>query len=148
MEIDAHNSLTGIATVALVALLCGIAMERFRQPALVGYILAGVLMGPSAFSVVEDSAQIDILAELGVLLLLFIVGMELSLRSFRRIWRLTIMVTAFQIFGSVGAMLFMSLFFELKIELAEQGRLSREGHAQNLIRLMPLVKDLIQGLAE
>ena len=118
MEIDAHNSLTGIATVALVALLCGIAMERFRQPALVGYILAGVLMGPSAFSVVEDRAQIDILAELGVLLLLFIVGMELSLRSFRRIWRLTIMVTAFQIFGSVGAMLFMSLFFELKIELA------------------------------
>ena len=114
MEIDAHNSLTGIATVALVALLCGIAMERFRQPALVGYILAGVLMGPSAFSVVEDRAQIDILAELGVLLLLFIVGMELSLRSFRRIWRLTIMVTAFQIFGSVGAMLFMSLFFLIR----------------------------------
>jgi CPA2 family monovalent cation:H+ antiporter-2 len=118
MEVDVHNSLTGIATVVLIALVCGIVMERFRQPALVGYILAGVLMGPSAFSVVENRVQIDILAELGVLLLLFIVGMELSLRSFRRIWRLTIMVTAFQIFGSVGAMLFLSLFFDLKIELA------------------------------
>ena len=42
----------------------------------------------------------------------------------------------------------VSAYPELKIELAEQGRLSREGHAQNLIRLMPLVKDLIQGLAE
>jgi CPA2 family monovalent cation:H+ antiporter-2 len=118
MEVNAHNSLTGIATVIFVALVCGIAMERFRQPALVGYILAGVLMGPSAFSIVEDRAQIDTLAELGVLLLLFIVGMELSLRSFRRIWRLTVMVTAFQIFGSVSTMLFLSMFFGFKIELA------------------------------
>ncbi len=118
MNVDVHNSLTGIATVILVALVCGIIMERFRQPALVGYILAGVLMGPSAFSIVEDREKIDILAELGVLLLLFIVGMELSLRSFRRIWRLTVMVTAFQIFGSVSTMLFLSMFLDLNIELA------------------------------
>ena len=118
MESDVHNSLTGIAAVVLAALVCGIAMERFRQPALVGYILAGVLLGPSAFAVVEDRAQIDVLAELGVLLLLFIVGMELSLRSFRRIWRLTVMAMAFQVFGSVSAMLFLSTFFDLKTELA------------------------------
>ncbi len=118
MEVYVNSSLTIIATVVLVALVCGIAMERFRQPALVGYILAGVLMGPSAFSIVEDRGQIDILAELGVLLLLFIVGMELSLRSFRRIWRLTVMVTGFQIIGSVGTMLFLSMFFDLTIELA------------------------------
>lgn len=118
MEADVHNSLTGIAAVVLAALVCGIAMERFRQPALVGYILAGVLLGPSAFAVVEDRAQIDVLAELGVLLLLFIVGMELSLRSFRRIWRLTVMAMACQVFGSVSAMLFLSTFFDLKTELA------------------------------
>lgn len=118
METDVHNSLTGIAIVILAALICGIAMERFRQPALVGYILAGVLLGPSAFAVVENREQIDVLAEMGVLLLLFVVGMELSLRSFRRIWRLTVLATLFQIGGSVGAMLLLSLVFDLKIEVA------------------------------
>jgi len=78
MEADVHSNLTGIAVVALAALVCGIAMERLRQPALVGYILAGVLLGPSGFALVENREQIDVLAELGVLMLLFIVGMELS----------------------------------------------------------------------
>lgn len=118
MEGDVHSSLTAIAAVILAALICGIAMERFRQPALVGYILAGILLGPSVLAFVEDREQIDVLAEMGVLLLLFVVGMELSLRSFRRIWRLTVLVTLFQIGGSVGAMLLMSMVFGLKIELA------------------------------
>ena len=118
MESDVHSSLTAIAAVILAALVCGIVMERFRQPALVGYILAGVLLGPSVLAFVENREQIDVLAEMGVLLLLFVVGMELSLRSFRRIWRLTVVATLFQIGGSVGAMLLMSVVFDLKIELA------------------------------
>ncbi|NQW02194.1 MAG: cation:proton antiporter, partial [Rhodospirillales bacterium] len=118
METDVHSSLTAIAAVVLAALVCGIAMERFRQPALVGYILAGVLLGPSALAVVENREQIDVLAEMGVLLLLFIVGMELSLRSFRRIWRLTVLATLMQIGGSVGAMLLLSMVFDLRIETA------------------------------
>ncbi len=115
----AHISeLTGIALVVLAALLCGMAMERLRQPALVGYIMAGVLLGPSALAVVENREQIDVLAELGVLMLLFIFGMELSLRSFRRIWRLALMVVTFQVSASVGAMLLMSVAFGWPLGLA------------------------------
>jgi CPA2 family monovalent cation:H+ antiporter-2 len=93
-------------------------MERLRQPALVGYIMAGVLLGPSALAVVENREQIDVLAELGVLMLLFIVGMELSLRSFRRIWRLALTVVTFQVSASVGAMLLMSVAFGWPLGLA------------------------------
>lgn len=107
----AHSNLTGIAVVVLAALVCGMAMERLRQPALVGYILAGVLLGPSALAVVENREQIDVLAELGVLMLLFIVGMELSLRSFRKIWGFALLVTGFQIGASVGVMLLLSMAF-------------------------------------
>ena len=115
----AHTSeLTGIAMVVLTALLCGMVMERLRQPALVGYILAGVFLGPSALAVVENREQIDVLAELGVLMLLFIVGMELSLRSFRRIWRLALMVVTFQVSASVGVMLLMSMAFGWSLGLA------------------------------
>ena len=114
----AHSNLTGIAVVVLAALVCGMAMEKLRQPALVGYILAGVLLGPSALAVVESREQIDVLAELGVLMLLFIVGMELSLRSFRKIWGFALLVTGFQICASVGVMLLLSMAFGWSTGLA------------------------------
>ena len=106
-----HSNLTGIAVVVLAALLCGIAMERLRQPAIVGYILAGVLLGPSALALVENRDQVVVLAELGVLMLLFVVGMELSLRVFRRLWRLAVTATLFQIGASTAVMLVLSRFF-------------------------------------
>ena len=111
MEIPLQSGLTGIALVALAALGCGMAMERLRQPAIVGYMLAGVLLGPSALGLVEDRAQINTLADLGVLLLLFLVGMELPLRLFRKLWRLALSATLMQIAGTVGVMLLLSRLF-------------------------------------
>ena len=107
----AQTELTGIAAVALAAVVCGIVMERLRQPAIVGYILAGALLGPSGLGLVSDRGQVDVLAELGVLMLLYVVGMELSLRSFRRLWRLALLVTAIQIGASTGVMLLFSRAF-------------------------------------
>ncbi|WES30308.1 cation:proton antiporter domain-containing protein [Varunaivibrio sulfuroxidans] len=102
METAAHTDLTGVALVVVAALLCGVGMERLRQPALIGYMLAGVILGPSGLALVEDRARVDALAELGVLLLLFVVGLELSLRVFRRIWKITVVATLGQIVASVA----------------------------------------------
>ena len=107
MDGYAHEALTGIAAVALVALVCGMILERLRQPAIVGYILAGALLGPSGLGFVEDRTGIDNLAELGVLMLLFLIGMELSVRAFRRVWVIALVTTAVQISASVGVMLIL-----------------------------------------
>ncbi|HEX9568148.1 MAG TPA: cation:proton antiporter [Rhodospirillales bacterium] len=117
-ETALQSNLTGIAIVVLAALVCGMSMERFRQPAIVGYILAGVLLGPSALAVVESRASIDVLAELGVLMLLFLIGMELSLRLFRRIWVLGLLVTTFQVAASVGVMVLLSMALGWPLGLA------------------------------
>jgi CPA2 family monovalent cation:H+ antiporter-2 len=97
--------LTGMAFVIVAATLCGVAMTRLRQPAIVGYIIAGVLLGPSGFGLVTDRAQVGALAELGVLMLLYFIGMELSLRSFRITWRIGLFSTLIQIGASLAAML-------------------------------------------
>ena len=102
--------LTGMALVIVAATLCGVVMTRLRQPAIVGYILAGVLLGPSGLGFVSDRAQVGALAELGVLMLLYFIGMELSLRSFRVTWRIGLFSTLIQIGVSLAAMLVVQQF--------------------------------------
>lgn len=106
------SELTGIAIVAVAATLCGMLFVRVRQPAIVGYIFAGLVLGPSGLGLVEDREAIGLLAELGVLLLLFFIGMELSLRSFRQIWRVALITTMFQIGVSLGLTIGISRFFD------------------------------------
>ncbi len=104
MELQ-HPELTAAAIVAMVALLCGVVMTRFRQPAIVGYILAGVALGPSGLALVSNRDAVSTLAEFGVLMLLFVVGIELDLRRFVQGWKVALFTTVIQIGGSVGAAL-------------------------------------------
>jgi len=94
-------NLTAIAIVFSVALLCGLILMRFKQPAIVGYILAGVILGPSGFGVIEETEAAKTLAELGVLLLLFLIGMELSLRAFKTVYKLASLIVLVQVLLSV-----------------------------------------------
>lgn len=112
------TELTGIAIVAVAATLCGIFMVRYKQPAIIGYILAGVILGPSGLGFVENREYISLLAELGVILLLYFIGMELSLRSFRVIWKLAIVATLAQIGGSTLAAVTLSRLFGWPTEYA------------------------------
>jgi CPA2 family monovalent cation:H+ antiporter-2 len=98
------QSLTGLAIVALAALVCGAAMQRLKQPPVMGYILAGAILGPTGAGLVENREFISMLAELGVLMLLFLIGMELSLRAVREVWRVALATTAVQILVGVLAM--------------------------------------------
>ncbi|MDA0661418.1 MAG: cation:proton antiporter [Proteobacteria bacterium] len=109
---EAGFELTGIAVVAGAATLCGTLMTRLGQPAIVGYILAGILLGPSGLQLISDRTQVGSLAELGVLLLLYFVGMEMSLRNFRRAWRIAVFSALIQIGVSVGLVLGLTRFFD------------------------------------
>jgi len=103
--------LTGIAIVALAALGCGLLFTRFKQPAILGYVIAGIVLGPSGFSMIEDRENVTLLAELGVLLLLFILGLELNLRSFREIWKVSVGCVLLQVVASTGMVFLASFVF-------------------------------------
>ena len=104
--------LTGIAVVAVAATICGMIFVRLRQPAIVGYIIAGIILGPSGFELVQNREAISFFAELGVILLLYFIGMELSLRSFRHIWRIAVVTMLFQVGISVGVTFLIGTYFE------------------------------------
>ncbi|MEM7073412.1 MAG: cation:proton antiporter, partial [Pseudomonadota bacterium] len=109
--IENANHLTGVAMVAFAATLCGGAFARLGQPAIIGYILAGAVLGPGGLGLVENREAITVLAELGVILLLYFVGMELSLQSFRAIWRLSITTAMAQIIIATGCMVGVGSLF-------------------------------------
>ena len=90
------TDLSGLAYVVITALACGMAFAHFKQPPLVGYLLAGVLLGPTGFELVQSEGMIAGFAEIGVLMLLFIVGMELSVRTLKYTWRLALPAVAMQ----------------------------------------------------
>ena len=94
-------NLTAIAIVFSVALLCGLLLMRFKQPAIIGYIVAGVILGPSGFQIIEETEAAKTLAELGVLLLLFLIGMELSLRAFKTVYKLATIIVLAQVVLSI-----------------------------------------------
>ncbi|KAB1076870.1 YbaL family putative K(+) efflux transporter [Methylobacterium soli] len=73
-----------IAIIALglvLAFLCGMAAQRLRLPPLVGYLLAGVLVGPYTPGFVGNSGLAGQLAEIGVILLMFGVGLHFSIKD-------------------------------------------------------------------
>ncbi len=106
----ANPELVSLVVIALAALITGIIFTRFRQPALVGYILTGLFLGPSGAGLIDNRESITFLAELGVLLLLYFVGMELSLRGFRAVWIVATLTACLQIIAAVGIMLLVSRF--------------------------------------
>ncbi|HEX9286147.1 MAG TPA: cation:proton antiporter [Thermoanaerobaculia bacterium] len=77
--------LAPLALVFLAALAAAYILNRLRQPPLIGYLLAGVLLGPHGLGFVKDVGTVEALAQVGVVLLLFTVGLELPLSSLRRL---------------------------------------------------------------
>lgn len=81
--------LKDLVIVFLVALVVVLALRRLHVPAIAGFILAGMLVGPKVLNIVDDVHQVEVLAEIGVALLLFGIGLEMSLERMRRLWRLS-----------------------------------------------------------
>jgi Kef-type K+ transport system membrane component KefB len=82
---------THAAPFAEMALLLGITAAagalatRLKQPVLIAYIVVGILVGPAVFGLVQAHDQIDLLAQIGVAVLLFLVGLKLDLQHVRHI---------------------------------------------------------------
>ena len=77
--------LTDLFIVLLAAKLGDELFRRLRQPTLVGEILAGLLVGPAVFGLVEPGEVLEVFAELGVVFLLFWVGLETKLSDLREV---------------------------------------------------------------
>ena len=79
------TGLLDILILLLAAMVLGGLCERLKQSVILGYLLAGTLLGPNALDLMPNHEAVATIAELGVALLLFTIGLEFSWRRLRGI---------------------------------------------------------------
>lgn len=91
-----------VAALLAICAVVGVVARMLRQPLLVGFIAAGILVGPTGFALVEESAEIELLATIGIALLLFVVGLKLDLRLVRVVGTVAVVAGLVQMAFSTG----------------------------------------------
>ncbi len=97
-----YQLLRDLAIIFAGSLLVILVFHRLKLPALPGFIVAGVLLGPNALGLVSDVHQVESLAEVGVILLLFTIGIEFSLSRLREMGRQVVIGGGAQVLLTVG----------------------------------------------
>ncbi|MCG2792021.1 MAG: cation:proton antiporter [Weeksellaceae bacterium] len=78
-----NELLWSICVLSLTILILGFILKHFSQPYLIAYIVAGVLLGPDLIGIFSDTKEIELVGELGILLLMFFLGLEINIPNKR-----------------------------------------------------------------
>ena len=104
--------LINFVLLSFVALVIGIFLRHLKQPIVIGYIITGVVVGPYGFGLVKNQDIISALGSIGVILLLFFVGIEFPLSRIMEHWKIAIIGTLLQIILSLGIVFIFGNFFD------------------------------------
>jgi CPA2 family monovalent cation:H+ antiporter-2 len=99
-----------LVLLSIGIIVLGFILKILKQPYIIAYILAGVLMGPSGFEFLVDEQLISNLGSFGLVLLLFFIGMEISLPKLIANWKISVFGTLIQVFFSVAAVFGIGYF--------------------------------------
>lgn len=129
-EIPRTSFITDLAIIMIIASIVTLAFFKIRQPLIIGYLFAGMLIGPlspiwgSIFTdkgistptggILSDLGILNIFADLGVILLLFVIGIEFPFSKIRSIGRIAIGTATVGLFITLGAVFYFSSLLGLK----------------------------------
>ena len=105
-----HEVISNIAVSIVSAAVLGLGMKILKQPLMLGYLIAGVLIGPHGFQFIDDYQEITTIAEIGLILLLFMIGLEIDLKKMLSAGKLVIVTGVFQFPLSVAVALSVNFF--------------------------------------
>lgn len=108
-----NDVFTQLSLVIVVAGAVSILMRLLRQPLIMGYILTGILVGPTFLHLIHEKDAFETFSEIGIALLLFIIGLELSVTAIRRLGK-PVFITAVALLGimvSIGYLIGTAMHF-------------------------------------
>lgn len=92
-----ENLIPTFVMVIFIILVVSLLLKLFRQPYVIAYIVAGMILGPSLLGVVQDKQQWELMGEIGIIMLMFFIGMEVSFPKLLSKWRIAIVGSILQI---------------------------------------------------
>lgn len=104
-----HEFLRESVTILAAAIAVLLISNRLRIPAVVGFLLTGVLIGPSGLRLVPDTERVEMFAEIGVVFLLFSIGLEFSLERLKQIRRYFFLGGTIQALVTLGLIVLLAL---------------------------------------
>lgn len=96
------NTFSELSIILAVATVVAVAAKLLRQPLIIGHIITGLIVGPYALNLIETPDTLRVFSELGVALLLFIVGLQLSPRVIREVGRVSLVTGIGQVVFTTG----------------------------------------------
>lgn len=85
-----QNAFFEISVIVLIAATLAYAVSKFRQPSIIGYILTGIIVGPSFLNLITATETVNALSEFGVTLLLFTVGLNLNPKMIKNLGKVAV----------------------------------------------------------
>lgn len=117
-----------IVVILLVSLPIIFLFKKINLPSIVGFLIAGMLIGPYGFNLIKSVGQISVMAEIGVILLMFTIGLEFSLSQLIRIKKYLLLAGGLQlaitipigalVFSAMGISIYQSIFFGMLVSLS------------------------------
>jgi len=118
--VGAWETFLSLLILFTAALAMGTLAEELKQYAIIGYLAAGMLVGPNVLGWVGSSETVSLFADLGVALLMFSVGLEFSIEKLIKLKQITLLGGAGQVFltSAAAALIFRALGFDWGVSLA------------------------------
>ena len=110
------DSLIPVYTLIIVSILIiGLVFKRIRIPYVVSYLFVGIFLGPDGIGFVQDTLLLRQFETIGLVFLLFFVGMEISLQELLKNWKIPIIGTIIQIAVTVGIIFLLGTFLDWRL---------------------------------
>src|SRR5215204_2328078 len=113
-----HELIHDLALSIVMAWLLGVTANFIRQPLILAYLVAGFLLGPSGLKWVQSEQSINTIAELGLIFMLFMIGLEIDLKKIVQAGNVILATSAVQVLGCF--VLALGLFLLIGIPLGDR----------------------------
>ncbi len=142
-EIAIGQIIQDFSVIMIIASAMAFISYKLKQPLVIGYIIAGIIIGPHTppFSLILNQDILNLFAEMGVILLLFVVGMEFPIEKLRNIGKRALIIASSEAFGTFAIGFFVS-FFILNFSLFDSAFAALAISVTSTVIIMKVMEEL------
>ncbi len=101
-----------------LSVLIILAFQRLKMPSIIGFLITGIIAGPNGLGLIAASHEVEILSEMGIIFLLFIIGIEFSIKGLLHVKRTVLTGGFMQVGGTIALTLLVSWLLGLTVPQA------------------------------